>query len=165
MRVQLDVLSKFTHDPAKLRRATDFCANIIHGKLKVVARDLQKEVRLTLNTTQSRFYQVRSRSSTKKTHWVSKPGFPANTDTGNLAKGVELFFNKSKYQSEIKAKPKNSVYNYAEILEDSDRHNRPFFFNTIKRKLSTRELKKLTSQIKFAIKNELQGMLLEQRLK
>ena len=87
-------------------------------------------------------------------HTASLPGFPPNQDTGNLARSVKLRGSLRQDNLELVADIKYGIF-----LEAGTEHirPRPFFYDTILKRIKTKSFQNRMNQVTDAIYNEMTG--------
>ena len=158
----------FTSNPLKIKQASNLARDRIMARMLQKTNVIKKDIQTVIKTEQSRGRRYYSRNPFKKFHVASLPGFPPNEDTGHLRQGVMI---KSALKSkvpfiELSVSPKNELRDYAPYLEFGTKsmEPRPFFYTTIEKAVKSPLFQKAIRQVQFAIKNDLQGRLLERKL-
>lgn len=167
-----DAVRVFTSNPAKIKKASNLARDKIMDRILEKSKGIKNSIKTAIKTEQSQGRQYYSRR-TKRFRFASAPFFPPNKDTGHLMQGVALKASKLKTDPSIEfsVTPKGEKTDYAPYLEFGTENKdgsikmypRPFFFFTIEQEIEKPKFQKAIKQVQYAIKNDLQGMLLERR--
>ena len=138
-------------------------SNSVHNKavkrIKLMSKGVRDGIRGTIKKSSGK-YRLYYSPIKKRGHWSSPPGHPPNRHTGKLeksinvlpvrrlGKGSQVFFPIT--QEESKAK-------YGSFLEfgTSKMKARPFFYPYTKKYAESKEVKKFTHDLEYAVFNDL----------
>ena len=156
----------FSLNPYEISELDKFVQKKIQSKMQEGVDFLKKKVAGVILKEQSRSYQVPSRKKDGSLHWVSKPGFPPNEDTGNLRRGLWSGAHIGPYRgsSEVLASLGINAFDPDTREEYSARLEygigvlrRPYFYDTIVKNVRDPKMQKYYDQIRYTVINELEG--------
>ena len=154
-----------------INRVSRLAQKKILERLREGSEIIKKDLQAVIKTQQSsgRVYRRKGRF-----HTASKPGYPPNEDTGELRRSFYSRKLPSKLEVRIGAFYGTGAdkETYAEYLERGTKNKdgslrmaaRPFFYNTILKRVRRASFQKRIKQILFIVKNDIEGQLLRKKL-